>query len=135
MEQREGVTERQGGRGESGRENIEGVWEEGRGQGSGVVESDGSIIVESNNSEVEVEVEGDREREPQPGTSGLGMQEEIGRQKSGRSEGMDNQECWDAMGDDSVLVDMARDIGGALYENAQEDRDQKREGYNGHGQV
>ena len=118
-ERREGVTECQDGRGESGRENREGVWEEGRRQGSGVVESNGSVIVESDHSEVEVEVEGAREREPQPGTSGLGVQEEIERQKSGRSEEMDNQECWDDMGDDSVLVDMVRDIWGALDENAQ----------------
>ena len=48
---------------------------------------------------------------------------------------MDNQECWDVMGDDDgVLVDMVRDIVGALDENAQEDRDQEREGYNDHGQ-
>ena len=130
-ERREGVTERQG----RIRLGKQGVWEYGRGQGSGVVESDGSVIAENDDSKVEVEVEGDREREPEPGTSGLGVQEEIERQQSGRSEGMDNQECWDDMGDDdSVLVDMVRDIGGALDENAQEDRDQEREGYNGHGQ-
>ena len=53
--------------------------EDGRGQGLGVVESDDSVIVESD-VEVDVEVEGDseviegdREREPQPGTSGLGV--------------------------------------------------------------
>ena len=61
--------------------------EYGRGQGLEVVESDGSVIVESD-SEVEVDVEvegdrevieGDREMEPQPGTSGLGcMGEEMG---------------------------------------------------------
>ena len=80
-ERRERLTERQDGRGEAGQENREVVWEEGRGQGLGVVESDGSVIVESD-SEVEVDVEvegdsevieGDRERKPQPGTSGLGV--------------------------------------------------------------